>query len=124
MIRTAIISQSPLIVAHTLQGSISETESKSGVKEALALIDEETATNAKIGMLINVSQYQFETLEARRIWSLEFKMNEELQKRIQFVAIVGSPYEAINTEKRWMETTHLKFFEDEPTAINWLMEMQ
>lgn len=73
-------------------------------------------------MLIDVSDYSFDTLEARRIWSLQFKMNQSIQKMTDLVAIVGSPNEAFYTEKTWMETTRLKFFEKAGEAEIWLLE--
>ncbi len=122
MIKSIIISQTPLIIKHILSPSISEIESQKGVNEAIELIDTNISKTAKFGMLINVSNYSFETLEARRIWSLQFKMNRNIQKRTDFVAIVGSSNEAFGTEKIWMKTKRLKFFEKEQEVEMWLLE--
>ncbi len=99
-----------------------EVESQEGVDEAIKLIDANVSNTDKFRMLIDVSNYSFETLEARRIWSLQFKMNQNIQKKADLVAIVGSPNETFDTEKIWMETTRLKFFEKEQEAEIWLLE--
>ncbi len=122
MITSLLFSTNPLLVRHTLSSTISEIESQKGVDDAIELINANVPEGEKFGMLIDVSSYSFETLEARRIWSLQFKMNEDIQKRADFVAIVGSPNEAFNTEKLWMETTKLKFFEKDQDAEKWLLE--
>lgn len=122
MIKSFIISQDPLLIKHILSSSISETESQKGVNEAIELINANVSNTDNFRMLIDVSNYSFETLEARRIWSLQFKMNKNIQKKTGFVAIVGSPNETFDTEKIWMETTKLKFFEKEQEAETWLLE--
>jgi hypothetical protein len=122
MIKSILISKDPLIIKHILSASISESESQKGVDEAIELIENHISKDEKFRMLIDVSEYSFDTLEARRIWSLQFKMNQSVQKKADLVAIVGSPNEAFYTEKTWMETTRLKFFEKEREAEIWLLE--
>ena len=122
MIKSFIVSQIPLIVKHILSPSISEIESQKGVDEAIELIDANVSSTEKFRMLIDVSNYSFETLEARRIWSIQFKMNKDIQKRADFVAIVGSSLEPYGSEIIWMETTKLKYFEKDHEAEKWLLE--
>ena len=122
MINSKIISETPLVIKHSLSLSISEYESQKGVDDAIKLIEDIAPKGKKFRMLIDVSDYSFETLEARRIWSLQFKMNQSIQQKADFVAIVGSPHEDNNSEKAWMETTILKFFENERDAELWLIE--
>ena len=76
----------------------------------------------KFRLLIDVTEYSFETLEARRIWALQFKMNKRVQEKTDLVAVVGSPNETLYTEKTWFETTRLKFFEKVKEAELWLLE--
>ena len=122
MIKSLMISNNPLVIKHILSTSISELESQKGVDNIIELIESNASKDKKCRILIDVSKYSFDTLEARRIWSLQFKMNESIQKKTSLVAIVGSPYEASYTEKTWMETTRLKFFEKEREAEIWLLE--
>ncbi len=122
MISTSIISNSPLVFKHVLSTAISEVESQKGVDEAIRLVNSKVSIDKKFKLLVNVANYSFETLEARRIWSIQFKMNSSIQRRVSHAAIVGSPSEVFNTEKIWMETTNLKFFEQEDEALKWLME--
>ncbi len=120
MIKTIKISESPLIIKHTLSGTISEEQAQNGVDKAIELIEKNIALNKKIRILIDVRKYSFETLEARRVWSLQFKMNKNIQKRTELVAIVGPTSEEFRTEKKWMETTKLMFFTTENEAKKWL----
>jgi len=122
MIKSVIISKNPFTIKHILSSSISEYDSQKGVDEAIELIEGNVTKDEKFRMLIDVSEYSFDTLEARRIWSLQFKMNQSIQKKADLVAIVGSPNEAFYTEKTWMETTRLKFFKKEREAEIWLLE--
>jgi hypothetical protein len=122
MIKNIVISKNPLILKHILSTSTSETESHSGVNEALELIENNVPKGEKFRLLIDVTEYSFETLEARRIWALQFKMNKRVQEKTDFAAIVGSPNETYYTEKTWMETTRLKFFENVKEAELWLRE--
>jgi hypothetical protein len=122
MIKSLIISKTPLIIKHILSTSISEAESQKGVNEVIKLIEDNATENKKFRLLIDVTEYSFNTLEARRIWALQFKMNPSIQKKAELVAIVGSPNETFYTEKTWMETTRLKFFEKEGEAEIWLAE--
>lgn len=71
-----------------------------------------------------MSNYSFETLEARRIWALQFKMNISIQKMTDFVAIVGASIEPFYTEKIWLGTTRLKYFEFEQEAEVWLKHLK
>ena len=80
MIKSFIISQTPIIIKHVLSSSISEIESQKGVNDVIELIHANVSKTDKFRMLIDVSNYSFETLEARRIWSLQFKMNQNIQK--------------------------------------------
>ncbi len=124
MIQSNIISTTTLIIKHVLSTAISESESQKGAEEIIELIDGNSSKHNKSRLLIDVRDYSFETLEARRIWSIQFKTNEAIQEKIDLVAIVGSPNEAFNTEKLWMETTRLKFFEKEQDAELWLLKFR
>jgi hypothetical protein len=121
MIKNIVISKNPLIIKHILSPSTSENESQTGVNEALELIENNVPEVGKFRLLIDVTDYSFDTLEARRIWALQFKMNKNIQKKTELAAIVGSPNETFYTEKTWMETTRLKFFEKEEEAELWLL---
>lgn len=46
-------------------------------------------------------------------------MNRSIQEKTEMIAIVGSTPELNGTEKNWMETTNLKFFEKEAVAVSW-----
>ena len=122
MIKNTIISLTPLIIKHVLYPDISEIESQRGVNEVINLIETNLPQTHKFRLLIDVSNYSFTTLEARRIWSLKFKMNVDIQRKASFVAIVGPLNKAFNPEKKWMETTTLNFFEIEQEAQEWLTE--
>lgn len=97
-----MISNNPLVIKHILSTSISEIESVNGVDHIIELIESKASKDIKCRILIDVSNYSFDTLEARRIWSLQFKMNQTIQMKTSLVAIAGSPYEASYTEKTCM----------------------
>jgi hypothetical protein len=124
MIKNIVISKNPLIIKHILSNSTTESESQNGVNEAIELIERNVPQDGKFRLLIDVTEYSFETLEARRIWAIQFKMNKRVQEKTDLVAIVGSPNETLYTEKTWFETTRLKFFEKEEEAESWLLETQ
>jgi hypothetical protein len=122
MIKSLLISKTPLIIKHILSGSISESECQKGVNEAIELIESNVSMNDKFRIVIDAHECNFDTLEAKRIWSLQFKMNQSIQKKTELVAIVGTPTLAFYTEKKWFETTRFKFFEKEQEAEMWLLE--
>jgi hypothetical protein len=124
MISNTVISKNPLIIKHILSNSTTESESQKGVNEAIELIENYVPQDGKFRLLIDVTEYSFDTLEARRIWAVQFKMNRTVQEKVEFVAIVGSPNETLYTEKTWFETARLKFFEKDKEAETWLLETQ
>ena len=123
MIKSSILSNTPLVIKHILSQSITEIDAQKGVDEVIKLIEINIPKNSKFSLLIDVSNYSFTTLEARRIWSVQFKMNKNIQKKAVKVAVVGSTLELNNTEKNWMNSTRLKFFKNENDAENWLFNI-
>lgn len=104
MIQTIIISDKPIIIRHTLGVGITEKVAQ------------------KRGLLLDVSNYSFKTLEARRIWSLGFKMNAILQEKIDNVAIIGAPQNIESKEEIGKNSTVIKFLSTKEEGERWLLK--
>jgi len=122
MISSQTLKTSPHIILHKITGEISEAESQTGTDEAIACTQYSFEQHGRFHFLLDMRGYSFQTLEARRIWSLGFKTAKPIEDNVNLVAIVGDDNYTVRAEKEMLESETLRFFWDEESAKAWLMK--
>jgi len=120
MIETHILSTSPHLILHRISGDISESESASGTESGYSKIIDSVKICGLFDLILDMRTYHFDTLNARRIWSLGFKTAPLLAASVRNVAIVGDDNATVRAEKDMLENDRVKFFWSYEDAYQWI----
>jgi len=120
MIETDILSTHPHVILHRISGDISESESASGTESGYRKVIDSVKICGVFDLILDVRTYHFDTLNARRIWSLVFKTAPLLVKSVRNVAIVGDDNATLRAEKEMLENDSMKFFRYYEDAYQWI----
>ena len=78
---------------------MNEEEAELGAQAAMSMIHSFIEKGERFDLIIEMSNYLFDNLDAHKIWSQQFKQQKQLTDNVDKVALIGQDTEKLKAEK-------------------------
>jgi hypothetical protein len=123
MIETKKIFDDPVIIQHKVYSLPNPQETIKDVEVAVKVIKKSLTNKDAFNLLLDFTGAEDKSnydIAAHKEWAIGFKENNEINKYVKKVAVLGKDTPMFRSEKEYMENDKHKWFTDYDEAICWL----